>query len=213
MLSSLRASRLRNLNNLGSVEERYPKDDKGIYNQYYGRILNHYKKLIEEIYQTAGCPIIFPVGTELIEKYLTGYELRYFAFDKYALGIKEIEGWWEWDTYESGVVNIFYNQNTVEYRQHFTKIHETLHFCQSLDNEFRQLLDEIIKNKVLPPEMVERLVERITEKTTAVYLMPEEQVIKTFEKNKNVLELANTFRVSMQTAMYRLKECGILLSG
>jgi Zn-dependent peptidase ImmA (M78 family) len=43
--------------------------------------------------------------------------------------------------------------------------------------------------------------------------MPEEQVIKTFEKNKNVLELANTFRVSMQTAMYRLKECGILLSG
>lgn len=188
-----------------------PKDDKGIYNQLYGKILKHYEQLIADIYQTAGCPIAFPIGTDLIEKYLTGFELRYKPFDRAALGLQGIEGFWEPDDREDGVVNIYFNQNTNPNRQHFTKVHETLHLCQFLDSDFRVLIDDTVLNDVLPLEMVEKLIERITEKTAAIYLMPKEQTVKKYQENKNVLQLAQDFKVSVRTAIYRLNECGIMI--
>lgn len=210
MLSSLRPSPI-GTSNEATIGERYPRDDKGVYNQYYGRILKHYEQLIDAIYQTSGCPVVFPVGTDLIEKYLTGYELRYWAFDKSKLGLPNIEGFWEQDDREDGVINIYYNKNTNPNRQHFTKIHETLHVCQFLDSDFRRLIDDIVLNNVLPLEMVQKLIERITERTAATYLMPKEQTVKKYSENKNILELAQGFKVSVQTAMYRLNECGIMV--
>lgn len=215
MLSSLRVNPLQASNsytNTAVIGERFPKDDKGVYNQLYGKILRHYEHLIADIYQTAGCPIVFPIGTDLIEKYLTGFKLQYIPFDNIACGMRDVEGFWAPDDYEDGVVNIYYNKNSNPNRQHFTKIHETLHLCQFLDPDFRALIDDVVLDKVLPEEMVKKLIERITEKTTAMYLMPEEQTIRKYQENKNVFQLAQDFRVSVQTAMYRLKECGIIIS-
>lgn len=59
--------------------------------------------------------------------------------------------------------------------------------------------------------MVNKLIERITEKTAAIYLMPREQTVKKYQENKNVMQLAQDFKVSVQTAIYRLNECGIMI--
>lgn len=201
----------RNSNSFGTVSERFPKDDKGIYNQLYGKVLAHHERLVEDIYKTAVSPVVFPVGTDLIENYLTGFKLRYIPFDKTAFGLQGVEGFWEQDDRENGVINIFYSQNTNINRQHFTKIHETIHFCQFLDSDLREFIDDIMLNNVLPKEMIEKLIERITEKTAATYLMPKEQTVKKYQENKNVIQLAKEFKVSVKTAIYRLNECGIMV--
>lgn len=213
MLSSLRHNQPRTSDsNTVVVGERFPKGNKEIYNQYFGKLLDYYNTFIDDVYRSAGCPIAFPVGTELIEKYLSGYSIHYIPFDNVLLGISDVEGCWELDERNPGQVNIYYNRNAPIYRQHYTKIHETIHFCQYLDSDFRQCIDEIYKHNILTKELTEKLVERITDRTTALYLMPERQFVNSFEKKKSIIEVAKQFNVSMKTAMYRLEECGIRIS-
>lgn len=210
MLSSSKALLLARLNSVRSQAVLSP-DDQAIYNDYFRRLLGHYERLIDDIYKRPGVAIVFPVGTEFLQEYLTGFKINYIPFDNRQMGLGHVEGHWEWDDREASTINIFYNNNAVSYRQHFTKVHETMHLFQFLDAEFRELLDSLVGEKILPFDMVEQLMERVADRAAATYLMPASQVVQQYNLSKNMLELARQFGVSVQTAMYRLRECGILV--
>lgn len=210
MPSTSKARLLARLNSTKS-QTVLSRDDQEIYNDYFQRLLGYYENLIDDIYKRQGGSVVFPIGTDILQGYLTGFKINYIPFDNRQMGLQHVEGHWEWDDHDASIINIFYNSNAVSYRQHFTKVHETMHLFQFLDAEFRELLDSLIVQNVLPLSMIEQLMERVADRATATYLMPATQVVQQYNLGKNMLELARDFGVSVQTAMYRLKECGIMM--
>mgnify|MGYP001213534392 CR=1 FL=1 len=191
-----------------SYNDGIPADCKGIYYQELNKLVAYSKRLINDIIKTAPNGISLPMDTDLIVNYLSGYTISYQGFNGF---LETRDGYWELDE-ETGEITIFYDIATPLKRQRFTKIHETMHFIQSLDVGFQNYFDELLCNSTLPPEVVLKLFEKSTDKATAMYLMPQDYFIKKFKEVKSISVLADEFQVSEQSASYRLKECGITIT-
>jgi hypothetical protein len=205
-------------NNQNSIDDVYwlrqttkdgvPADCRGSFNRLLNKFVLYYKELIDDLIQNSGGTITFPMDTDLIENYLTGFEIDYIPFDNSEIQGK-IEGFWEQDEENPFKVRIFYNISCCPERQRFTKIHELIHFCQSLDNKFQHIFDVLIINDLLPFEVIKILLDRATDKATAIYLMPNEYFVKKYYEIKSVQGLSDYFKVSAPSIIYRIKECGL----
>lgn len=203
-----------------SLQNGIPADCIYPYRKLLNSFIEHYKNLIDSIITEAGGKITFPMETALFENYLDGFQFEYRPFSIWLEPNKDKEGYWAYDPQTNEKVIIFYNAAAPEYRQRHTKVHELFHFAQTLDRNILKFIDEIIFETKLPPFVINKLVERSTDKATAMYLMPNrffkekyEEIVQV-QKNKitkaNLLkELARYFNVSVESAGYRLNECGI----
>lgn len=190
-----------------SIDE-IPADCRNVYFRLLNTLVAYHKDLIDKIIMDYGGKISFPIETDIIEHYLTGWKINYIPFNGLLRGV---EGYWELDPKEKGVINIYYNFMASSARQRFTKIHEIFHFCQWLDMSLHKFFDELLSNTTLPIIVIQRLLEKSADKATAMYLMPATYFIKKYEELKNISELSDYFQASKQATTYRLKECGCLL--
>jgi Zn-dependent peptidase ImmA (M78 family) len=87
---------------------------------------------------------------------------------------------------------------------------------QTVDLPFSLFLDELILNTTLPPSVIVKLLERVTDRVSAIYLMPNQFFLKKYEEIRTtssvfgeaqIRQLAAAFDVSVQSARYRLEEC------
>ena len=153
---------------------------------------------------------IFPVDTTYLENYLDGYKLVYVPFNPASSGIPDyIDGFWDFGE-DRTTVRIFYNNNRPPKRQLFTKIHETMHFCQSLDQYFIDLVDYLKTKTSVPQKFIEKLIDKSADKAAAMYLMPTKYLLAKCKETTDVQTLSDFFQASPSTVQYRLKECGII---
>ncbi|HDQ22350.1 MAG TPA: ImmA/IrrE family metallo-endopeptidase [Candidatus Uhrbacteria bacterium] len=183
-----------------------PLDCERAYFYCLNKLIVYYKELIGEIIKDNDGVIEFPMQTSLIENYLSGYQIQYFGFYGKA---KDLSGYWESDEEDNSIVRIFYNTNATFERQRFTIIHELFHFCQSLDIKIQDYFDGLIVNSTLPKDVVVNLIEKATDKATAMYLMPNKYFEKKYYEVKDVQTLSDYFQVSAPSIIYRIKECGL----
>lgn len=186
------------------IPNEYSRD----YYAYLKILLEHELELIQHIIKFGNNvifpPIAPPIDEMLFRRYFSGFNLKY-------VGIKNpsqpnFEGYFD---YNNGDPTIIYNLNKPYKRQRYTKTHETIHFIQSIDQEFLEIFDEAILK--LPPAIIKRLLNRITERATAVYLMPADLFKKqVLEEQRTIRELSDSFQVSEQSIIYRLKELGLV---
>jgi len=120
--------------------------------------------------------------------------------------IVDLDGFWKLDK-EAGKVFIFYNTDKPVNRQHFTKPHELVHFSQSIDIFVLDFFDELYLDPEFPNALIPKLLEKATDKATAMYIMPNDYFVKKFKETRDIQIVSNYFQVSVQTAVYRLKEC------
>ncbi len=189
--------------------DNIPADCRAVYYTLLNNLVVYNEKLITAIIDNSGTEISFPMETDLIQDYLTGFEINYIGFNDF-FGSKS--GYWEFDEEEENVVNVFYNTFDTPKRQRYTKVHETLHFCQSLDDGFQYFFDELLTNSTLPAGVVIQLMEKATDKATAMYLMPNIYCKKKWREVQSIAQLSEYFQVSEQSVAYRLKECGITIN-
>lgn len=187
----------------------YPQNNVDVYFQLLNKLVTHNKELIDSIIQNSGGKIIFPMETAYLEDYLNGYNFTYTPFNSFLAEIKGKEGFFE---VNGTNINIFYNNNCDIKRQRFSKIHEVWHICQLFDLSFLNLIDSLLIDTDFPAELIVKLIEKSADKATAIYLMPNDYFIQKYRETKNVQELSDYFQVSVPSVMYRLKECGLILS-
>lgn len=173
------------------------------------RLVPYYKNLIDDIITEAGGKIKCPMDTEYITNYLSGYTINYESFYDSA-GEKPKDGYFEVADLENGVFTVFYNTYYPPKRQHATKIHETFHIMQLIDLEFRKFVDNLIFETELPSDVIELLLERVSEKATFMYLMPNDYFIKKYQEVSDIKILSDYFEVSEESVFYRLKELGLV---
>lgn len=188
--------------------DNIPADCRAVYYRLLNNLVVYNKKLITAIIENSGAEISFPMEIDLIESYLTGFEINYIGFNDF-FGSKS--GYLEIDEEDENVVTIFFNTYDSPKRQRYTKIHETLHFCQSLDDSFQYFFDELLTNSTLPLGVVIHLMEKATDKATAMYLMPNNYFNKKWREVGSISVMSEYFQVSEQSVAYRLKECGITI--
>ncbi len=202
-----------------SFQNGIPADCVFAYRKLLNQIIGHNKTLIDSIIQEAGGKIFFPMDTSFLEGYFDGFTFEYRPFTVGLLTDQGQEGHWEYSPHDRSHIIIFYNSSSPEHRQRFTKIHELFHFIQTLDRQFLKFLDELIVNTTLPACVVNKLLERGTDKAAAMYLMPNryfqekyleiQQESAAVPKATIVEHLAQYFGVSRDSADFRLNECGI----
>lgn len=201
------------INNFYWLGQVYDNGVPVLYKRNYFYLLNqlvaYYKNLIDHIIYESGGKIQLPMDATMLENYLTGYNLNYVGFSGKEHGLN-IEGFWGFDSLQENGINIFYNIDSNKKRQRFTKIHETFHFCQCLDTYFRSLFDYLKTESTLPEDVIHKLMEKATDKATAMYLMPNDYFIKKYQEIKDIDELSELFQVSAQSIYYRLKECNLI---
>lgn len=188
-------------------QDGIPLEYRGVFYPLLNELITHYKKLIKDIIDSSVNELSLPMETNLFQNYLSGWTLNYISFDGTLEGKS---GYWERDDENDDMVNIYYNINETKKRQRFTKIHETIHFCQWLDQSFLDFFDNIIISELLPPELIIKLLEKATNKATAIYLMPNQYFRQKWQETKSVKELSEYFQVSEGSVAYRLKECEII---
>jgi len=200
-----------------------PLDCIPAYRALLNSLIGHYKKIIDQIIVEGGGKLSFPMETTLLENYLEGFSFEYHPLPIWLESEqKDIEGFSEYSLVNPDKVVIYYNASAPSCRQRFTKIHELFHFIQSLDVKFLNFFDELILNSTLPPDVVNKIMERGTDKAVAMYLMPNNYFLKKYDEIRKEIgvrkmkyavlqELARYFDVSKQTARFRLGECGILV--
>jgi len=152
--------------------------------------------------------IIFPMDTKYIENYLEGYKFQYIPFNYPHLVLDKADGFWELSK-ENETVKIWYNSNRPPKRQQYSKIHELIHFYQTLDPEFRRLIDFLLTETSMPKTLIEKLADKMADKMTAMYLMPKNYFIAKCRETTDVNKLSEFFQASPSSVRYRLKECGI----
>jgi hypothetical protein len=199
-----------------AVIDGVPADCVRAYRHLLNQCVAYYKKLIDGIIRSQGGSIRIPMQPELLERYLTGFSFEYHPLAMSPLDMNHPLGWWLRDGERSDLIHIFYDRGMSAVRQRYTIIHEMFHFTQTIDPVFLNFLDELIVNTTLPAPVVIKVLERTTEKATAMYLMPNDHFVKKYQEIKisgqfnpqNIARrLATAFDVSVQTATYRLQEC------
>jgi len=194
-----------------------PVDCYNAYKRLLNSVIGYNKGIIDAIIKCNGNNITMPMRMEYIERYMSGFEFEYVPFCYWLKGYGKVEGCKVYDG-GSGKLTVYYNNCASYERQRFTQVHELMHFLQQQDGYFLDFLTELVDNTVLPPEVIVKILERATDKATAMYLMPNKYFIKKYEEIRNernnfefgeLKELANAFQVSLQTAKYRLNECEI----
>ena len=199
-----------------ATQDGLPADCVAVYRQLFNTGLRHLKKTIDNVIQHEGGSITVPMQPEYLERYFTGFMFEYRPFYNLSQLTKGVEGYWEYDPQAPSHVIIHYNKLALSGRQRYSKVHELFHFAQSVDDEFLTFFDNLILNTTLPEAVVYRLLERVTEKATAMYLMPNDFFLKKYHEIKNqsgafeeaqIKQLASAFDVSVQAARFRLQEC------
>ena len=188
-------------------QDGIPADCRQSFYILRNKLVAYYKDLIDHVIKENGGVVKTPMDISCLEKYFSGFSFEYIPFFE----LFGIDGYWEMD-YENDKVIIYYNTNCPEHRQRYTKVHEFFHFAQSLDMKFLEFMDSLILESDLPESVIKQLLEKSTEKATAMYLMPNDYFIKKYEETKDIDQLARIFGVSRQTLCYRIKECGLLYS-
>ena len=200
----------------GAGRDGIPADCAQVYRQLFNSGISHLKKTIDSVIKQEGGSITVPMQTTYLERYFSGFTFEYRPFYDLSKLARQVEGEWEHDPQEWSHIIVHYNGFALSGRQRYSKVHELFHFAQSLDTEFLAHFDELILNTTLPAEVVYKLLERITERATAMYLMPNDFFLKKYQEIKNqsgafgdaqIKQLAQAFDVSAQTARYRLQEC------
>lgn len=193
-----------------------PAEHQRAYFHILNQLVQHNKQLISAILSPKGRHLRLPVEPEIIEQYLTGFKVSYVPRD-IRPGSTEPEGRWCLNPLDPSHVIVFFNRNATLARQRFTKVHELFHFLQSIDQALLTMLDGLILESDLPPEVINAILERSTDKATAIFLMPTEYFYNTYFEIKErhsyfgieqLKELASLFGVSSETAKYRLQELG-----
>lgn len=196
-------------------DKKYKKQDipdplKYIYSHLLGKLKKHFEELIEDILLENEGHISFPIGTKMLENYLTGYKINYLSFES---DIKGFEGYWKFDEFNNDTINIYYNSLSPEVKQKSTKTHETFHVIQFLDMHLRSFFDTLMYDSRLSGELVEKLMERSVDKATDMYLMPEKYFLNKVKELKYannkiaISKLSNIMKVSKKAIYCRLKEC------
>ncbi len=195
-----------------------PADCRNAYRKIMNSVVTYYKQTIDDMIQHAGGSIKMPMEVSVIEDYLTGFSFEYKPFRNWLEVHSQVEGYWVPDNESADKIIIHYNACAPESRQRFTKVHELFHFSQRLDMQFIAFIDELVLNTTLPHYVIDKILERGTDKATSMYLMPNEYFTKKYCEiseqcetfgEKQLKELAKFFEVSAQSAKYRLNECGI----
>jgi len=140
---------------------------------------------------------------------LSGYKIVYQPFKNG--DTPNLEGFRLPDPFDDSKVHIFYNESCTAYRKRYTQIHETLHICQSLDPYFLMYVDWLLENPLFPKHVVEYMLERVTEKTVAMYMMPEKHFRRKYIENPDVVTLSGFFEASAEAVRIRLQELGLPL--
>lgn len=182
-----------------------PKYYRNIYFQCLNLFIDYDRKLISSIFNRVEGGLKFPITYRYIEDYLTGYRFVYIPFNKREVDINTLAGFYQVD---NDTVYIFYDQDLSQERIRFTIAHEIFHFCQSIDPYFKKLIDYLIQNNILNLNVIYTLLEKATDKAAAAYLMPSKHFYKKYQETQDIYEVSNYFKVSVETATYRLKECG-----
>lgn len=202
-----------------SKTDEIPADCWFLYSKLRDLGVKQFQTVIDDIHSRVEGGTVFPMTVDPILRYLDGCNISFVPFchrDKY--GHSEIEGYREADPSDPYSVTIYYNESAPLSRQTFTKIHELFHFMQQLDSKFMFVIDKLIEDKSIPVIVIHKLLERVTDKATSLYLLPKEQFVRKFETIQGSVDtfglgqlqmLAEYFQVSKKTAFYRLKECGI----
>jgi hypothetical protein len=186
------------------------------YQYLFNQGIGHFKGLIDDIIKEAGLSITVPMKTKYIEDYLAGYSFEYIPFTGSDIADQQVEGYWRMHPTNPNHILIHYKQVGYEQRERYTKVHELLHFMQTLDPMFLNSFDEIIWNSALPPKTIVKLLERLTDRATAMYLMPNDFFKKKYHEIRSqnqsfgstqLQKLASVFNVSKQSARYRVEEC------
>jgi hypothetical protein len=190
----------------------YKKEIPPQYADEFFRRLNsltsYNKELIAEIIPD-NQTLSFPLGTDHIERYLTGFNITYTPFDN--LHNPKIEGYFERDP-NADNYNVYFNsRNASHQRQLNTCVHETMHICQSKDDYFQSYFDDLITNQTFPPNIIVKLFEMTTQKATAMYIMPSKHFYRKYTETQSVSELSDYFHASMQSVTIRLKELGLAM--
>ena len=188
-------------------EDGIPLEYRPIFYPLLNKLIAYYKNLIKDVIDVSVDELSLPMETDLFQNYLSGWTLNYISFDG-DLGGKS--GYWEIDNEDNNIINLYYNINETKKRQRFTKIHETIHFCQWLDSEFQDFFDNIIIEEMLPPKLILKLLDKATDKATAIYLMPNQYFREKWQETKSVKKMSEDFQVSEGSVAYRLKECEII---
>lgn len=199
-----------------AVQDGLPADCVRAYKYLFNQGVGHFKTIVNSIITNGGGTVSLPMQPKYLEQYITGYTFEYRAFCNISETHGKTEGFWRFDEHDPTHVIIFYNRCTSPKRQRYSQVHELMHFLQTVDPPFLDFLDELILNSTLPEAVVVKLLERLTDKAAAMYLMPNDFFRKKYEEIKaqspvfgeaQVRQLATAFDVSVQTATYRLQEC------
>jgi hypothetical protein len=167
-----------------------------------------YKNLIKDIIKEAGGTIKPPIDTDYMVKYLEGYTIDYVPFFDNT-GQEPEDGKYEIVDWEQKVFVVFYNTYYSLKRQGATKIHETWHIMQLGDLAFRQFFKDLILDTELPPDVIELLLERATEKATFMYLIPNDYLKEKFKETQDIKQLSDYFRASEESLYYSIRENGL----
>ena len=180
--------------------------------EYFKRLnfLNSYHKDLISAIIPENQTLIFPLNTDLIEKYLSGFRVTYSPFNNSFN--RKLQGYYEKDPNVDNAYTVYFNISGVTYKkQRNTCVHETLHICQSLDPFFQTYFDELITNRTFPNKIIIKLLEKATEQATAMYIMPHKYFYNKYHETKSVNELSDYFQASIQSVVIRLKELGLAM--
>ena len=198
-----------------AVKDGIPADCVRGYQVLFNQGINHAKTLIDSVIERGGGAIQLPMQPKYLEDYLTGYTFEYRTFCNLYEGDANTEGFWMPDPAEPSNVVIHYNRCATSGRRRYNQTHELVHFAQSIDPKFLEWFDDIITNTTLPEHVVVKLLHRITERTTAMYLMPNDFFYKKYREiqaqapvfgDAQLRQLAKAFDVSVQAASIRVQE-------
>lgn len=172
------------------------------------KLVPHYKNLIADIIKQSGGTIKFPVDTDFMVRYLEGYNIDYVPFFDDS-GEKPEDGHFDIVDIKQGHFAVFYNTYYPPKRQRATKIHETWHIIQLMDMPFRVFIDELVLDTELPPDVIELLLERATEKATFMYLIPNDYLRQKFKETQDIKTLSDYFQASEESLYYAIREAGL----
>jgi hypothetical protein len=199
-----------------AVQNGLPADCVRPYTFLLNEGIGYFKGIVDDIIKNGGGMVTTPMQPQYLEQYFTGYTFEYRTFCNLYEFNRQTEGYWQIDPNDPSHIIIFYNRCATRKRQRYSQVHELMHFAQTVDPQFLDFFDELILNSTLPENVVVKLLERLTDKAAAMYLMPNDFFIKKYEEIKaqspifgeaQVRQLATAFDVSVQTATYRLQEC------
>jgi len=196
----------------GNFDDGIPPIFRGCYYRLLNRLITIEKDFINGVFADMDWQLQFPIDLKPLENHLTGYQFNVIGYcwtppnGEYTRG----KGFWRIDKKNPSIINIYYCQLQFPNQARFTIPHEALHFCQTLQPDFISFFENEVYTSILTPALIIKLLEKITEKTTAMYLLPQEYFKAKWQETRSVEELSDYFQVSRQAIDYRLKECNLI---